>query len=154
MPPIKKNKPVSPRKRPWVVTSLGLLLVLQAVGFPLVGAAYLSWLDLGWEFLPQNVGRDALSIVIGAVFLALGVLAWLTAIGFFRLWAESWLSAIALQGLNLLMAILLYFQEKPFFAYLLMAYGIFMVIYLNYSEVAAAFRPAQMASYWSSKDEL
>jgi len=45
------------------------------------------------------------------------------------------------QGLNLALALLLYFGGRPAFVYPMMLYGVFMVLYLHQADVQAAFRP-------------
>ena len=80
------------------------------------------------------------SIVMGVVFVSLSVLAILAAIGFLRLRRAAWTVALLVQGSALLIALILYFREKPWYAYILMLCGIFIVLYLNTYDVRMAFR--------------
>jgi hypothetical protein len=84
------------------------------------------------------------SLAGGFVFLPLGLLALLAGIGFLRLWRTAWLMAMLLQGLSLVTALVLYFNHKPVYVYVLMVYSILIVVYLNYSEVYATFQPASI----------
>ena len=136
-----------PRKRPWPVTAVGLLLLLQAVGLFVCGAVYFATvylLDL-WAPLSALSAEELIlgvvnKVVMSIVFIPLSLLAILAAIGFLRLWRNAWTNAMLLQGLTLLVALFLYFSGKPWYVYLQMLYGIFMVLYLNYRDVRMTFR--------------
>ena len=131
--------------RPWPVTALGLLLLVQALALLGIGAGQLlaaSWklgitLDTVAEQLPHALR--------GILFVALALLALLVALNFFRLRRGAWMSAMLVQGFGLLLALGVYLRDRPgaapHYSYLMMVYGLFMVIYLNYGEVQAAFRP-------------
>jgi magnesium-transporting ATPase (P-type) len=137
-----------PRKRPWSVTAVGLLLLLQAVGLFGLGAIHFAMVymvDL-WAPLSALSAEELLlgvdnKVVMSILFIPLSLLAILAAVGFRRLWRNAWTNAMLLQGLTLLIALILYFTAKPFYVYILMLYGIFMVLYLNYYHVQMAFRP-------------
>jgi hypothetical protein len=134
---------VEVKTRPWPVSVLSLLLLLQAGGF----------FDLGLFFFTSGLGltrsliMEALlvepinTLAEGIVFIPLSLLALLAAIGFARLWRTAWLLAMLLQGLSLLTALVLYFYQQPGYVYFIMLYSIIMVIYLNYFEVYATFQP-------------
>ena len=62
-----------------------------------------------------------------ALFL-LTILIFVAAIGFFRLWRFAWDMAVFVQGASLVIAVILYFTDKPKHIYLLMAASVFMVI--------------------------
>jgi hypothetical protein len=136
-----------PRKRPWSVTAVGLLLLLQAVGLFVLGAIYFAivyLLDL-WAPLSALSAEEVFfgvldKILMSIIFIPLSLLAILAAIGFLRLWRNAWTNAMLLQGFTLLIALILYFTGKPFYVYILMLYSIFVVLYLNYYEVQVAFR--------------
>jgi hypothetical protein len=136
-----------PRKRPWSVTAVGLLLLLQAVGLFVLGAVYFAIVYLldFWAPLSALSAEELLlgvvnKVLMSIIFIPLSLLAILTAIGFLRLWRNAWTNAMLLQGFTLLIALIRYFTGKPFYVYVLMLYGIFMVLYLNYHEVQVAFR--------------
>lgn len=134
----------SPKTRPWVVSILGLLLLLQAAGL----------FDLGLLFFTRGLGlkrslimetfvtEPVNSLAMGVVFIPLSLLALLAAIGFFRMWRAAWLMAMLLQGLSLLAALVLYFNQRPAYVYVIMLYSILMVLYLNYFETSTSVPPA------------
>ena len=136
-----------PRKRPWPVTAVGLLLLLQAAGLFGLGAVYFAavyLLDL-WAPLSALSAEELFlgvldKVLMSIIFIPLSLLAILAAISFLRLWRNAWTNAMLLQGFTLLIALILYFTGKPFYVYILMLYSIFMVLYLNYYEVQVAFR--------------
>ncbi|MBN1317186.1 MAG: hypothetical protein JXA42_17010 [Anaerolineales bacterium] len=136
------NTPDNPAKRPGAVTGAGLLLLIQAAILCAIGSAHLAAIyhpeiAILSTWFPGETRR----IVLGAVLIPLSVLMALAAIGLFRLGRYSWLLAIFCQGASLLVALLLYFNNKPWFAYLLMVNGIGMVLYLNYHDTQAPFQP-------------
>jgi magnesium-transporting ATPase (P-type) len=140
-----------PRKRPWSVTAVGLLLLLQAVGLFGLGAIYFATVYLLelWAPLTALSAEELLlgvvnKVIMSVIFIPLSLLAILAAIGFLRLWHNAWTNAMLLQGLTLLIALTLYFTGKPFYVYILMLYSIFMVLYLSYHDVQMAFRPKPM----------
>jgi hypothetical protein len=144
------------RTRSWPVRANALLLILQAAGLGGI-AAYTIW-QVDWQQLVQQAETGA-SVSPGlqdaaeqaVVFvLVLGppaVLAILAAIGFLFLFRIGWLLAMMVQALTLLACLLLYtewntisFSEPPDFIYLVMLYCIVMALYLNSSDVRAAFQ--------------
>jgi hypothetical protein len=134
------------RRRPWAVTAIGLLLLVQAAGLLGMGAfdlaaAYLSNFPAAVSALAKLLSGAASSIVLGAIFVSLSILAVLAAFGFLRLRRTAWTAAMLVQGLALLVALVLYFRGKSWYAYILMFYGILMVLYMNTYDVRMAFRP-------------
>ncbi len=116
-------------KRPWAVRVVGYLLAAQAMGL----------LALGYE-LAEGWWRG--------VYGLLGLVAAVAAIGFLFSWGSSRLLGISAQGGSLLVALGLYFTlEAPWYAYVMMAYGIVMVLYLNTAGVVQAFRPRETQSW-------
>lgn len=126
-------------KRPGAVTILGWLLLLQAAFFVILAGLHFYWLNAELHNIPFNIPSATVIGLWGVAFSALGLLTLLSAAGFFRLWPIAWLTAVAIQGLSLLLALNQYFHNKPFYAYLLMLTGTLMIVYLNYSEVPKAF---------------
>jgi hypothetical protein len=122
--------------RPWPVTFIGLLLLFQAAGL-LVLALY----TLAWPFELAQITAEQPAAVAALVFAFLAPFALWTSIGFLRRWRNAWLNAMLLQGLCLLIALAVYIsQDKPAFAYVVMGFSVYMVIYLNHYEVKEAFR--------------
>lgn len=140
-------------RRNWPVLVLGLLLLFQGLGLFFIGGLYAAIIEFDWVFTAEDYLINIPLGLRGGIFIAIGILAVLAAIGFFRLWPAAWLNAVMVQGTSLLIALFLYFHEKPFYLYLIMIFSIFMVVYLNYSEVKEAFRSPQLAPEWNELDE-
>lgn len=143
------------------------LLILSIVYF---GASYLAQMGLLKQLLEQSAEEQLLSLLpapvkmwviaslgavneelfarmsetsfvsVGLLFIALSTMAVLAAISFLRMERNAWTAAMLVQGLNLLMALLLYFRGKPWYVYVMMLYSIPMVLYLNYHEVRVVFQ--------------
>lgn len=158
----RKNNPTAPSSSacPRAVRIVALLLVIQAaglLGFGLVHtmATYaLPWLNadrVGQWLAAAPVDLTAIwtrlleisktSAHLTILFVPLGVMAFLTAISFCWRRLFAWTVAMTVQSIQLLCALILYFTSRPVYVSILMLYGILMVVYLNYSEVANAFRP-------------
>ncbi len=97
----------------------------------------LSW---GRKELPLKMASGAF-VNVGLIYVALSILAVVTAIGFLRMRRNAWTYAMLLQGLCLFIALILYLRGKPIYIYAVMLYAIGMVLYLNYHDVRGAFRP-------------
>ena len=140
--------------RSWPVRANGLLLVLQAAGLGGIGAYNVYRVD--WQEVQQQVEFEAIlspdltetveqAIVIALILGPLAVLAVLAALGFFLLFRMGWLLAMIVQALTLLACLLLYTEweailyREPVFIYPVMLYCIVMTLYLNSSDVRAAF---------------
>lgn len=143
------------------------LLALSVVHF---GAAYLAQVGLLEQLLEQSAEEQLLSLLptsvkmwviaslgavneellskmtettfvsIGLLFIVLSTMAILAAISFLRTEQNAWTAAMLVQGLNLLMALLLYFRGKPWYVYVMMLYSVPIVLYLNYHEVRVVFQ--------------
>lgn len=137
---------VEVKTRPWPVSVLSLLLLLQAGGFFDLGLFFFtSGLGLTRSLIMESLLVEPINTLAeGIVFIPLSLLALLAAIGFARLWRTAWLLAMLLQGLSLLTALVLYFYQQPGYVYFIMLYSIMMVIYLNYFEVYATFQPTSI----------
>jgi hypothetical protein len=140
--------------RTWPVTLIGFLLLLQAAGLITVGAFHISFVDIDWRLTPQDFRFDIPIGLRGSLFVGLGMLAFLAAIGFFRVWTAGWLLAILTQGISLSVALVLYYLEKPLYVYIMMAFGIFMVLYLNHPEVLLSFKTKPAVKDWGGIDEF
>ena len=141
--------------RSWPVRANGLLLVLQAAGLGGIGAYDVYRVD--WQEVQQQVEFEAMlspdltetveqAIVIALILGPLAVLAILAALGFFLLFRTGWLLAMIVQAVTLLACLLLYTEwesilhREPVFIYPVMLYCIVMTLYLNSSDVRAAFQ--------------
>ncbi len=131
-------------RRPWTVTANALLLLLEAAGFMGASGLFLGPLGTHWLVTPRDWGpswdASRAAVAAGLVFGLLAVLALAAAVGLLRLSHGAWLTAVMLQGVELLIALVLYFGRRPAYAYVMMLYGVFMVLYLHQAEVQAAFR--------------
>jgi hypothetical protein len=128
-------------RRPWPVTANALLLLLESLGFGLMAVWFLGPLGMRWPFTPDLWTEHRGEVLLGFGCGLLGVLALASAIGFLRVARGAWLLAVLVQGLNLALALVLYFESRPAFVYGMMVYGIVMVLYLHQVDVQAAFRP-------------
>ena len=144
------------KTKPWPVSVLSLLLLLQAGGFFDLGLFFFtSGLGLTHSLVMEALLAEPINTLAeGVVFIPLSMLALLAAIGFARLWRTAWLLAMLLQGLSLLTALVLYFNQQPGYVYIIMLYSILMVIYLNYFEVYATFQPASILEEEPEENEV
>jgi len=130
------------------------LLVLEAAGLGGISAYNVYQVD--WQQVQQQAETAAsLSAELveeirqaAAIVLLLGptaVLALLAAFGFLFMLRVGWLLAMVVQALTLLTCLLLYAEweeflpEEPMIIYPVMLYCIVMVLYLNSSDIRAAF---------------
>ncbi len=120
----RPRAPTPPHKfRPWAVSAITWLLLVELAGLLVLAI----------------VNRERLA---GLGFVALAVLALAALVGFMRLRRGGWVNAVLVQGGDLALALLLYFQSQPAYSYAMMVYGILMVLYLHQADVQAAFRLA------------
>lgn len=147
------ESPPQRTRRNWPVLILGFLLLFQGIVSLFIGGLYATVIEFDWEITAEDFLINIPLGLRGGVYLAIGILAILAAIGFFRLWPGAWLNAVMVQGTSLLIALFLYFHERPFYIYLTMVFSIFLVIYLNYSEVKEAFHSRSMEPVWDELDE-
>jgi hypothetical protein len=136
------------------VRANGLLLILQAVGLAGIGAYDVYQVD--WQEVQQQIEFEATlspelteaaeqAIVVALILGLPAILAVLAALGFFLLFRLGWLLAMIVQALTLLACLLLYGEweavlyQEPVFIYPVMLYCIVMTLYLNSSDVRAAF---------------
>lgn len=141
------------------MTVIGLLLLLEAAGFLGLAAFILGFDPRRGIVAAERPGVESFERIIGVVFVALAVLALVTMAGFLRMMPGAWVNAVLVQGADLLIGLALYFRGRPMllpvstfygvfpvsYVYLMLAYGIFMVLYLHQEFVQAAFRGAAPA---------
>ena len=94
----------------------------------------------------RKVARDKYK----SIFLPLGLMAFISALGLRLRKGAAWTGAMAVQSIHLLVSLAVYFATKPNYVSILMAWGVLMVLYLNYSEVANAFR-AHQSQPWEAE---
>jgi hypothetical protein len=142
-----KNPPQSPtlltaEERPWPVKALTVLLFVQSVGLLTLAVYNFITLDLGQALVTETLIALLFGTAAGSLaFSALSLLALVAALGFFGLWRTAWLNGMVVQGLMLFIALVMYFQGERLYTFVMMVYGIFMVIYLHHPDVQATFRP-------------
>jgi hypothetical protein len=141
--------------RSWPVRANALLLVLQAAGLGGIGAYSVYQVD--WQEVQQQVDTYATlsqglteaveqAVIVVLILGVPAILALLAAFGLLLLFRMGWLLAMIVQSLTLLACLLLYAEwqeilyEEPVFIYPVMLYCIVMVLYLNSSDVRAAFQ--------------
>jgi len=141
------------QQRPWPVTALAALLLVQALGF--AALAFILWrLEIpGWAFHVPGTGLTlATARTLGVLAAVLALLALLTAAGFLCVRPAAWVYAVLIQGTTLAVALILRFSPgldfshrslPSYLLYLVMFYAICMVVYLNYSAVHDAFAAQQ-----------
>jgi hypothetical protein len=152
-PPVSAAGEIPTRdRRPWPIKALSWLLLLQAAMFGLIAAFHTQALRFDLRLTQEEYLANLPFGLRGLVFLALALLCLSAAAGFFRLWPAAWFNAVFAQGLSLLMALYLYFHERPFYCYAIMIYGIWMVVYLNYTEVRAVFHSEREAKDWGGME--
>jgi hypothetical protein len=140
--------------RPWSVTLIGGLLLFQALTYLILGVWQLPWFTFRWTFPWILVGKF-IPYIIGPLFIGLSLLSLIAMFSFFQLWPIGWMSAVMVQGLSLGLSLYLHFRHNPFYVNLIMVFCIYLVIYLNYSDVLAAFRIGQSTyDNWRGKNEL
>lgn len=142
--PVQPGTDRSSPKRTWPLTALALLCMIQALGLYSIGVYHLS--QVGWreELSVRDIAIDLPIGLRGLAFFGIALLALFGAIGFFRLWSNAWVVGMLTQGLSLLMGIALYYRERPNYLYLILLFGIFMVVYLNFIEV-----PVDIKKHWA-----
>ena len=87
----------------------------------------------------MDIGKQSSPLIV--IFLPLGVMAFISAFGLRLRRHIAWTAAMAVQAIHLLVFLILYFTTRLRYVSPFMAWGVLMVIYLNYSDVANAFRP-------------
>jgi len=126
---------------PGIITFVSLLIVVEAAGLIGGGLVYLFARGPGLNFTPDDLITQSPRLLASSLFIVLGMTAGVMAVGCAHLHPRAWLGAVGVQGLVLLTALLLYLVRQPWYDYLVMAYSIFLVIYLHHTDVQAAFRP-------------
>ncbi|MDM8527748.1 hypothetical protein QUF58_05980 [Anaerolineales bacterium HSG24] len=135
------------KKRPWSVTALTILLVIEAIALVSTGSFKL-YEDIYLTSQHLLAGATDMSIApIGSLSIPLSLLTLVAAFGFIRLWPGAWLNAMSVQGIILSFLLILYFTQtiNNIMDYGIMAYAVFIVVYLNYNEVYATFRNVNRA---------
>lgn len=139
------------RLSPWPVRAMAVLLFIEAIGlvaFPIDYLLVIDWNTL--DDVTQSSGdftslslavQDQVEIfTISAVFLLFALPTLLASIAVLFRFRSGWLLAMTMQALILGWCLLVYFADtgKPWLIYILMAWSILMVLYLNSYSVRGA----------------
>ncbi len=135
------------------VRVVGALLILQGIGLVGLGVYFFSRID--WDralVFTNEQGQTHVQTIDGPwlelleqaalfaiFFLPSTVLLLLAGLSFLVVRRRGWLLATTAQSLILLVCLFAYPDPRPGFAYLLIAYCILMVLFLNSRSVRAAF---------------
>ena len=129
------------RKRPWPLTAVSLLLLGQIAGYIIL----IVWIAdeaqdmrLADLFAPGGAAELAVQLVAFGVLTLVAFFALVTVI---RRTREAWHHVMFAQGLSLMFGLLLYFGPRLFYAYIILAYAVFVVFYLMVPGVQVAFLP-------------
>jgi hypothetical protein len=132
--------------RPWPVTAVGFLLMVQAVGLFGIGLFYVltvNSLAILARILEMTTGELILAAMhnslVGIAYLPLSILAAAAAVGMWRLWPTAWLNAMLVQGFSLAVALVLYAGPRPAYVYAVMIYSTIVVIYLYHADIRITF---------------
>lgn len=131
------------RKRPWPLTAASLLLLGQIAGY----ISLIVWIAdeaqgmrLGDLFAPGGAAELAVQLV---TLGALGVVMLFALVTVLRRWRGAWHHVMLAQGLSLMFGLLLYFGPRVFYAYIILAYAVFVVFYMMVPGVQVAFLPVE-----------
>ena len=117
------------------------LLFGQALALLMMGILNLLNLGVGTTLtLEEALGVLIQELTGSIIFIALACIGFVATFNFWRMDQIAWTMGMLTQGLLLLAALIIYFQEgaNPY-AYIMMAYGIMMVIDLHLPDVIGAF---------------
>lgn len=137
-------RPEDAHKRPWPTTAVSLLLAGQAVGYLVLNVWHGFTVAAETEeavSLQQALAGVFKTVAFSVTLFVLVVLALFAIVTIRRRWASAWLNALVVQTVGLGLALVLYFTSRPFYAYVIMAYALYVVVYLILPGVQAAFLP-------------
>lgn len=161
-------KPAS--QRPRLVAVMGWLLLIQAVFLGFFSIYHFLILQFGpqlvydwWQdlvsgrrdlstayflftdlFTQASVQHVVSTLVESILLILLSALALLAGIGFFIQKRAAWILSLFVQGAVLALALAIYFIKEPIHTYFLMAYGVFMVIYLQHADIYKSFQSVSL----------
>lgn len=124
-----------------------LLLLLEAIG--LLTTVVLLARRVDWQLEsragePSTLATDW--VFLGGTGVPVAILALLAAAALALRLDQGWTLAMLAQGLLLFNSLLSYFGRRSNWVFLLMAFGIVMVLYLNSYAVRSALQPESAAS--------
>lgn len=130
------------RKRPWSVIMIALLLLLEGALLTLLTVWRMVLLEAS---IPTDV-TDAIEVVLTQLLLPVGlgiaaVFAITSAYAVLRGLRPGWTGAMLVQSLVFILAFVMYFSFESWYVFIMIAYGIALVVYLNTFDVREFFRP-------------
>lgn len=130
----------------FVILQFGPQLVSMWWGDLLSGQRDFSSLySLVIDLFAQASGEKVLTTLIESfLLLLLAMLAFMAGIGFLIHKKAAWIFAMFVQGSVLALALVIYFIKTPLHTYFLMAYGVFMVIYLQHADIYKSFQRVKL----------
>jgi hypothetical protein len=144
---LKPSGPGKASRRP--VRTVGAFLVGQALLLSGIGAYNISRIDWGRvrtlaaeqaQSIPAPLSDRLSDAVLYAVlFFPPALLTLVSGLSFLVSGNRGWLAASIAQGISLAVCLLFYAEIKPGYVYPIMAYSVFMVLYLNSRDVRLAF---------------
>lgn len=158
------------QNRPRLVGIMGWLLLVQAIFLIIFSVYHFLILQFGsqlvrewWTgglpggnqlntlivfiselFARARVQNDLSTLVESILLVFLALLAIFAGAGFLAQKKSAWMLAMFVQGFTLTMALILYLIKKPLHTYFLMAYCIFMVVYLQHADIYKSFQQARL----------
>ena len=134
--------------RSGAVKVINWLLLGQSLALIVMGSLNFLSLGVGDTLPPEATASFFVQGLTGSIiFVALACLGFVATFNFWRLDQIAWTMAMLTQGLMLLTALIIYFEEGPnLYAYIMMAYGIMMVIYLHLPDVIGTFTQTEAES--------
>jgi hypothetical protein len=137
---MSQNSAKTPR-RSGAITITTWLLLGQSLALLLMGIVNFLILGVGTTLTAEEALGVLVQELTGSVlFIALACIGLVATLNFWRLDQIAWTMGMLAQGLLLLTALILYFEEgaNPY-VYIMMVYGIVMVIDLHLPDVIGAF---------------
>jgi hypothetical protein len=170
----------SPHQKFKLVTLMGWLLLIQAGVLAAMSVYHFMVLQFGSELINQwwsnglsnsaiihtfiellrdlftraNTEKELSTLVESLLLLGFALLALITAFRFFYHKKTAWFWAMLIQAATLSLAIIIYFIKKPAHTYFLMAYCIFMVVYLQHADIYKSFREQAVLQGVDQTDEI
>ncbi|RIK42940.1 MAG: hypothetical protein DCC55_07260 [Chloroflexi bacterium] len=150
-------EPTLAAPNPWPIRAISLLMAVQALCLAGVIVYFVRQVDWDNELIavPSPMAVDTFLFTAGYGIIAVMLL--MTATSFYFQRRSAWVIAIALQGLALGFALWIYFGTTSHFRqspwlYVIMAYSVILVLYLNTADVRTAFlartpTPRDLAEY-------
>lgn len=119
------------RPIPRTISLTGRMLGLQGIGF----------IALALQVAPAAPIRthEFNEVWLAALYALLSLLSVIAGLGLLRLRAPAWNLAMLLEGVALMLALLLYIGERPWYIYVQMLFGIIVVLNLNQPELRRSF---------------